>query len=627
MRIAFARLSRRCRLAAAVLWRQFWANEGRLRALFWGDRYGFDFRSRPGEALAVVAPLSTNPGMASRTLPRSSDLGVIARKDARGSNAVLAEAGRFYGLDVHETAPENAAQLVQQAIDGGWPLVGIEAAAGAPQRLNGLLRIYVAGGGTLLLSGIGTHSRRDLRLMADDLGITVSEGGESLVQAREVVFSRRERGFAHELAGVTIEASGPQATLGDVGRSEALAWLRTDDGLVPAVAEHRIGGGRVVMVAGAPRVERLAEAVSVEHPLLALPAMMLIRQAYGESAWRAPASFANFIIDDPALRNGRLGLDYRRALSQAQEHDFHVTVATIPHELELAEPDIIAMLHDQRRWLSACYHGSSHSGYEFYLPEARRMRYRARPLAAQQRSLVRAAEHAHRFYDRTGLALDRVMVFPHGIGSPQVFGMLQSLGFVSTCNFDDRYPLGAPVPNDFDIGMRPADLAWAGFPLMWRRGLPDRSFVVDLFLGRPVITFGHSKALGRDLQPFADRADELNGIGLEDLRWSGLEEISRHSYLQRRDPKHGWRVLMLSNEICLHNPDARPRSYVVERPLLPIGLALASDAGKAHGPNGLAVTVPPGGTSTVLVVGPGARSIAAARRCWVEDLAAERTSA
>jgi hypothetical protein len=255
------------------------------------------------------------------------------------------------------------------------------------------------------------------------------------------------------------------------------------------------------------------------------------------------------------------------------------------------------------------------------------MRYGARPLAAQRRSLVRAAERGHRFHERTGVALDRVMVFPHGIASPAVFSTLQSLGFVSTCNSDDRYPLGASVPDEFDIGTRPADVAWAGFPLIWRRGLPDRSFVVDLFLGRPVITFGHSKALGPDLQPFADRADELNAFGVGELRWSGLEEISRHSYLQRRDPKHGWLVLMLSNEICLHNPDARPRRYMVERRHLPFGSTLASDAGTAGPTDALMVTVPPGGTSTVCVVDPGTRMNTASRRCWVENIDAERTTA
>lgn len=629
LNVALSRISRGRSLAAAIVWRQIWAWEATVRELLWGERYGFDFRHRPGETLAVEAPRSPTLGIGSRALTRSSDLGVIARTECDGSKAVLAEAGRFYGLDVHETAPEGASPLIERAVHESWPLLGLslEGMSEVSQRLPGLLRAYVAGGGTLLLNGIGLGANRGLRSVADELGIAMPEGRRSQGATREVLFSAQEPGFAHELAGVGIESSGSQTTLGDAGGADVLAWVRTAGGLLPAVAERRVGAGRVVMSAGSQRVGRLADAVSVRQPLSALPAMMLVRQVYGETAWRVPASFANFTIDDPALRNGRLGLDYRRALAQAREHEFHVSIATIPRELDLAEPEVVAMLRDQRRWLSACYHGSDHSGYEFYLPEARRMRYRARPLAAQEHSLVHAAERARRFRDRTGIALDRVIVFPNGIGSPQVFGTLQALGFLSTCNFDDRYPLGTPVPNDFDLGLRPADLAWAGFPLIWRRGLPDRSFILDLFLGRPVITFGHAKALGRDLQPFADRADELHRMGGGKLRWSSLEEISQHSYLQRHDPRHGWRVLMLSNEICLHNPDTRARIYAVERHHLPFGSALATEAGPTAASRELTVTVPPGGTSTVRVVGPGERSLRAAHQCSMEDPRAVRTSA
>jgi hypothetical protein len=629
LKVALSGISRGRRLAAAVVWRQIWANEGRVRAFLWGERYGFDHRHQRAEKLELVAPRSPRLGLASRTRPRSSDLGVIARTDGNRSRAVLAEVGRFYGLDVHEATPEGAWAMIERAVDGGWPLLGlsVEGLSEVSQLLAGLLRAYVAGGGTLLLNGIGPGVNRGLRSVADELGIAVPEGRWSQGATREVLFSAQDPGFAHELAGVGIESSGSQTTLGESGGADVLAWVRTAEGLLPAVAERRVGAGRVVMSAGSQRVGRLADAVSARQPLSALPAMMLVRQVYGEIAWRAPASFANFIIDDPALRNGRLGLDYRRLLAQARKHEFHVTIATVPRELDLAEPEVVAMLRNQGRWLSACYHGSDHSGYEFYLPEARRMRYRARSLAAQERSLVRAAERARRFHQRTGIALDRVMVFPHGIGSPRVFSTLQSLGFLSACNSDDRYPLGAPVPEDFDLGLRPADLSWAGFPLLWRHGLPDRSFILDLFLGRPVITFGHAKALGRDLQPFADRADELHRIGGDKVRWSGLEGISQGSYIQRCDPRHGWRVLMLSNEICLHNPDSRPRRYAVERPHLPFGSALASDAGPTAAADDLTVTVPPGGTSTVRVVGRGERSLRAAHQVSVEDSRVVRTSA
>ena len=626
-------VSRRRRLASAIAWRQIWANEGRVRALVWRDRYGFDFRREPNEPPAVATTHGTTVAIASQALARSSDLGVIGPAHGDGSKEVLAEAGRFYGLHVHEATPNSSAPLIERAIQGRWPLLGLslESLPEVTPRLPRLLLAYVEGGGTLFLNGVAPRSTRGLRQVADELQIGVPESRQSGATTREVLFAARERGFAQELAGVGFEVSASQPVLRDVGGAEVLVWVRTAAGLLPAVAERRLGAGHVVITAGCQTVDRLACAVSAREPLKGLPAMMLIRQLYGEAAWRAPAAFANFIIDDPALRDGRLGLDYRRALARAREHDFHVTIATIPRELELAEPEIVAMVRDHARWLSTCYHGADHRGYEFYLPEAKRMRYGARPLAAQKRALLRAAEHGRRFSERTGLALDRVMVFPHGIGSPEVFSTLQSLGFISSCNSDDRYPLGAPVPADFDLGLRPADLAWEGFPLIWRRGLPDQSFMLDLFLGRPVITFGHTRALGPNLQPFADRADQLHRMAGDELRWSGLEEISLHSYLQRRDPGSGWHVLMLSNEICLHNPDPRPRTYSVERQHLPFGSALVADSGPTAASEQVVVTVPPGGTSRVRVAGAGARLVRSDRECAiaisVEVPSAARSSA
>jgi hypothetical protein len=107
--------------------------------------------------------------------------------------------------------------------------------------------------------------------------------------------------------------------------------------------------------------------------------------------------------------------------------------------------------------------------------------------------------------------------------------------------------------------MRPADLAWAGFPLIWRRPLADGTYVFDLFAGRPAIAFAHRRALGPDLAPFVERSKAIDQLTDGRAQWRSLEEIARHCYLQRRDPHLGWQVRMLGNDICLHNPDPETR--------------------------------------------------------------------
>jgi len=605
------------RLAAAVAWRWLWAGEDRLRGLLWGEQRGFELRPRPAVAVSVVDPDVAASRTRSLRLPRSSCIGVIAASGGSDSGAVLEEVGNFYGLDVYRAVPQHAAPVIDCAVREQWPLLGlsIEGLEAVPVPWPQLLRTYVSRGGTLLLNGLTSESNRCLAAISDGLGIALPEAQRLDPAEREVVFSARDVTFAKELAGVGIVARRCESALAHSDAAETLVSIRNGDRPMAVVSALSLGQGRVVLSAGTQQIGRLADAMSPLQALVVLPAMMLVREVYGEATWRPPASYANFIVDDPALRNGSLGLDYRRVLALAREHDFHLTVATIPRELDVAEPEVVDLILRNATWLSACYHGSDHNGYEFYLSSAKDSRHRARSLSSQRAALHRAVSRGERFAARTGLALDRVMVFPHGVGPPEIFPALQSLGFLATCNYDDRYPLGMPTPDDYDLGMRPADLAWEGFPLIWRRGLPDQMFRLDLFLGRPAITFGHARALGPDLAPFVERAQKLHSIGGDGVRWAGLEDIARHSYMQRHDPSLGWQVLMLSNEICLHNPEAKARTYRIVRANSPTGFELVADGPHTLVAGALTITIPPGSARTIRLAGAGSRSLSSGQPC------------
>jgi hypothetical protein len=341
-------------------------------------------------------------------------------------------------------------------------------------------------------------------------------------------------------------------------------------------------------------------------------ALLLLRQLYGQAAWHAPLPVANLTIDDPALRQGLLGVRYDLLAAQARDHGFHVTIATVPGELELAEPAVLRRLLDQPHLLSACYHGCDHAGYEFPLTDAARTRYRPRGLDEQRAALAVAVERGRAFARERGCRLDRVMVFPYGVGPARLFPELHRLGFLATCNYWDKYPLEAGVPEDADLGLRPADLAWEGFPLLWRRSLEDRGYLLDLLLGRPVLLFAHPRDLGHDFAPFVDRARIVNRATADTTAWCGLEDVARHAYLQRRRPGADWEVLMTANEACLHNPDPTPRTYAVTRPALPRGAWLRTDADR--GTHRLRVTVPPGGTTVVFVGRQRKPALAGGRR-------------
>jgi hypothetical protein len=327
--------------------------------------------------------------------------------------------------------------------------------------------------------------------------------------------------------------------------------------------------------------------------------MMALKRVFGRAAWHPPALLANFTIDDPALREGLLGLPYRRLTRAAREHGFHVTVATIPAELRLADQPALSQLREQPGLISACYHGWNHDGYEFYRSTGSRLGFRVRPLSVQREALARAAAEARRFAGRTGFELDRVMVFPHGIGPAAILPELHALGFVASCNLDNRYPLESEVPADPCLGLRPADTAWAGFPLLWRRAFQDPGWAMDLFLGRPLMTMRHRNQLGRYFLPFVKRAEEISQLARGTVAWRSLEEIARHAYWQRLDPQTGWQVLMTTNEACLHNPDPRPRTYTVRRPHTPPGSWFETDGAVQRAADGTSVTVASGATATM----------------------------
>lgn len=575
----------------ARVFRSRWAIEDRVRDLLWHDRPGYLPRAAPEGAVGRFEERGPEPAPAD---PRSPVLGLLAARPE--TSPALAAAG-FYGIQAEVLPAARAAELFGRAARGDWPLVAL---ALDEQQLEPALEAasaYLAGGGTVLVE-LPAPLQAGIRL----------PGGRAIV-TRELCLDRgrlrfpgRRTDFSHEFAGLELSGVRIPFALAPLGGPAALAVAGAPQGPLPAVLELPAGGGRLVVAAGAHLEGRLCDAFLPSGALATLPALMLVRSLYGVAAWHAPFQLANFTIDDPALRPGRLGADFGRLAAVAGERGFHVTVATIPRELRLADPGTVAQLMAAEARVTACYHGNDHSGYEFFLPGARRLRYRGRPLPAQAAALGEASRRGWEFADRTGARLDRVMVFPHGIGPAALLDQLRSLGFLATCNFSDRHPLGGEEPAAPDLGMRPADVypEWAGFPLLWRRGLPDQAWIFDLFAGRPVMTFGHPRVPGL-LDRFAARALAVNQAGAGRVRWAGLEAIARHAWLQRARGRGSWEVLMLGNQACLHNPGIEPRALCVTRPHQPPGTWLSAAGGVAAPGEPLLLTLAPGSTAEVIL--------------------------
>jgi hypothetical protein len=464
------------------------------------------------------------------------------------------------------------------------------------------LASFIRGGGTFFLTEVQDDAI--LSELSRRLDVEQVQPEPFPAHSIGILFPGDAAGFAGMLGGVALDTSMQGLWLKGATRPLALGVAGGDR--LPTVVELPSGEGRIIVSGFPGRLPgSLASCFGAELSPVFLPAMMALKQVYGAAGWHAPAVLANFTVDDPALREGLLGLPYSRVLEVSRTCGFHVTVATIPAELGLAEPSVLSHLRLHPQQLSACYHGWNHDGYEFYRSSGRRLRFRTRSLDQQRQALRQAAEAGRRFAERTGYALDRVMVFPHGLGPAAILRDLHDLGFIASCNLDNRYPLEAELPEDAWLGLRPADTGWAGFPLLWRREIGDAAYALDVCIGRPALSFEHRRALGGDLLPFAARAEEIHRLTRGAAAWRSLDEVARHSYLQRLDPANGWQLLMTANEACLHNPDAVPRSYRVVRPhLRPDSRweveGAAVDTSGAENP---CITVPPGRSVTARLGG------------------------
>ncbi|HEX6492856.1 MAG TPA: glycosyltransferase, partial [Candidatus Dormibacteraeota bacterium] len=584
--------------------RGLWAVDDVVRRAVFGAGSGFERRPTPDERVVVVEtcaqPVEVTRGA------RSSRVGLISAAAGGAALSVARDAAELYGLQPVEAAAHDAPGLLVRATSEGWPLVVVDPGEDAAVWSTGLgshVAGFVGSGGTVLVTAPGPRSNPGLAALFGALGLDAPVIRTLSAPVRALRFSTADPALTAEFTGTDVETADAACAVDAGAGARVLASLVTAESAHPALVDHRLGTGRLLLSVGAGGADApLRELPVPRHALRVLPAMMAMRRLYGDLAWRPPASLAGFVVDDPALRCGWLGLS-REVLAQVPDWGVHVTVATIPRELELADRATVALLAGHPTRFSACYHGNDHSGYEFYLPTARRERFRARSLDGQRRAIAQAVSRGRTFWERTGLALDRVMVFPHGLGPVEALGALQSAGFLATCNFDDRDPLGAARPADPFLGLRPAETAWSDLPLLQRRGLPDHGFVFDLFLGRPAISFSHD--LHDDLEPVRTRARQIDALCGDRVRWRSLEDIARHAYVQRRTPDGAWEVLMTANEICLHNPSADARIVRVRRPHLPPGWTL----GAGDGGSSTTVVVPPRTTATVSLTRPGAMAL------------------
>ena len=123
--------------------------------------------------------------------------------------------------------------------------------------------------------------------------------------------------------------------------------------------------------------------------LLAL--VHLLRELTADRRWQPPAARAALLFDDPNLHWPSYGfLHLPELVRDAEEHGYHLSLATIPLDWWFAHPRALSLLREHPAALSLVFHGNNHTGRELGQPGERGGGRRARRPGAAPRAGVRA---------------------------------------------------------------------------------------------------------------------------------------------------------------------------------------------------------------------------------------------
>jgi hypothetical protein len=277
--------------------------------------------------------------------------------------------------------------------------------------------------------------------------------------------------------------------------------------------------------------------------------MMFVRHAAGERGWHTVGSFANFTIDDPWLTEPFGCLSYKAILAEMNQHDFHTTIAFIPWNFDRSEPEVVELFQSHRNRFSICFHGNNHKSQEF-------AEYSKVPLAEQIACIKQGVARMAKLKELTRLGYDRVMVFPHRIAPESTLAALKQYAFLATAN-SDNIPLGATAPNDPLFYLRPGTLKFANFPTLLRYSaevpVPRLELAINIFLGNPLLFYGHECMFASGIGAFNPVADAVNTLQ-PDTQWTTPGTIAQHLYLIRKGRGADYDVNMLSCSTTLTNP-------------------------------------------------------------------------
>jgi hypothetical protein len=291
-----------------------------------------------------------------------------------------------------------------------------------------------------------------------------------------------------------------------------------------------------------------------------VPLLMFLRQALGNRVWHSDHPRACFIIDDPLLTNSYGFLNYRRLEEIMSRQKFSACIAFIPWNYRRSNKEVTELFSSSYPMFSLCIHGCDHTGGEFATADFESLHRKA------QMALERMRTHQR----LSGVPFDDIMVFPHGLFSPEAITALETAGYLAAVN-TDLCPLRMIDMLALRDLLEVAVTKFADLPLFGRHYPREvAEFALDLFLGKPALAVEHH-AYFRDgydtLESFVARVNALEGR----LEWTNLATICSRACLTRTTENGDVYVRFYTNRFWLKNDGTRTRRYILLRRQTPDG--------------------------------------------------------
>lgn len=371
----------------------------------------------------------------------------------------------------------------------------------------------------------------------------------------------------HQLSGLSIKSStGPVCELehSDLDPTVALATARRANERYASFVNVSSATQPEFVIAPlrSDAVSRPGDMAQFQETFARLAGVMIFLQSSaGARGWHLPGKYANLTIDDPWLTEPYGNLQYQGLLSEMDRHNFHTTIAFVPWNFDRNDAKMIDLFRERKDRYSISVHGNNHNHQEFG-------DYRTQPFSGQVRDAEQALARMEKFTQMTGIAYDRVMVFPHAIAPADTLKILKADQYWATAN-SGNIPLGSKAPRDPMFVFRPWTLFYNEFLSLRRTSaeVPVRNanIAINAFLGNPQLFYVHQEVFEKGMDAFNPVADEVNRLE-PTVKWTGLGDIVKHLYLIRERPDREYDVLALSPVLRLENPTSRRAIFHIRKP-------------------------------------------------------------